>query len=133
MLTYRRAYIVRAYSCACLQPRRPEVSWAATTERGQQGKGGDSPPLLCPHELPHEVPHPGLGLPAQEGCGATGAGPEEDHEGMTRGLVLLSYGERLRTLSLFSLEKRKFQGDHCGLQVLEGSLRAGGELTVYTV
>ena len=31
-----------------LQPRRPTVSRAASTEQWQRGEGGDCPPLLCP-------------------------------------------------------------------------------------
>lgn len=47
---------------------------------GQQGAGGDRPPLLCPPEAPPAVLCPGLGPPAQGGHGAVGVGPGERHE-----------------------------------------------------
>ena len=43
------------------------------------GEGGDCPPLLSSCEAPSAVLRPGLGLPAQEGRGALGVGPEEGH------------------------------------------------------
>ncbi|KAK4826840.1 LOW QUALITY PROTEIN: hypothetical protein QYF61_011648 [Mycteria americana] len=76
-------------------------------QRGQQVEGGDSAPLLpCPETpLEHCVQ-----LWAQDRHGPVGAGPEEATE-MVRGLEPLCYGERLRELGLFSLEKRRLRGD----------------------
>ena len=60
---------------------------------GQQGKGGDSAPLLCSPETPRGVLHPALETPTKEGHGCVGAGAEEGHEGDQRAGAPLLRGQ----------------------------------------
>lgn len=64
---------------------------------GQQCKEGDSNPLLRFGETP---PVSRFEIPAQEGHGPVGAGPEEGHKKMLQELESLCYEDRLRELRL---------------------------------
>jgi len=82
------------------QPRSPAASWASLKQRGQQGEGGDSAPLLHSGEILPGVLRPALEPPAQERHGLVGAGPQEAIK-MIQGLEHLFCEGRLRELGLF--------------------------------
>jgi len=62
-------------------------------QRGQQGDGGDSAPLLCLGETPPGVLSPALEPSAQEGHGPVGVGPEEGHRNDQRAGTSLLRGK----------------------------------------
>lgn len=78
---------------------------------GQQGEGTYFVPQLCPYEDSSGVLCSTLRPAAQEGCEAVGESPNEGHESDQKtGAPLL--WRNVGRIGLFSLEKRRFQGDN---------------------
>ena len=64
-------------------PRKSNISWAASNKHGQQGKGGDSAPLLCTEVSP-AVLYPDAESSVHERHETAAAHPEDGHRNDSR-------------------------------------------------
>lgn len=79
-MKFTPAIKIELAACPCVQ----EGQWhpgVHQEECGQQAKGGDRPPLLCPREATAGILCLILVSTVQEKQGATGKDPLEGHEG----------------------------------------------------
>jgi len=103
------------------QPRRLTISWAASKAAWPASTGRRFCPSAPLWETSSGVLCPAREPSTQERHGPVGAGPEEAAK-MIRWLEHLSCEGRLRELGLFSLVKRKVQGDlFAAFQCLKGA------------
>ena len=94
--------------CAC-DPESQFYPELHKKKRGQQVKGGDSPPLLHSWETPPGVLHPALSPQCQKDMDLLERALQGRAIQMSRELEHLSYAERLRALGLFSSRETLLQ------------------------
>lgn len=109
-----------------LQSTKLIVSWAASKEV-QKVEGYVSPSTLLPWEHTCSALFSSGAPSTRRMQSCFGAGPQEAAK-VLRALEHLCYGDMLRELSLFSLEKGELSGDRIvTFQYLEGANKKGGE------